>query len=246
MHPILIRTKVHTGRFYFKGSTERFDASATFQAWSLGQLQAALPLANAGKPDDGYHEVEDKKVDVEEVESLLARLPEGDNATSRRQSALALRLCGHALAAAVPDASERTALAHKAWTRLEEMNNGPALGAEHYNSLLAVYLENGHAFSPEHMLSRLEKGGVRPDKETYRAMLDRYCQSGDMEGASGMLKVSKGEISCTFLGIAPPDLTMTSSSFICPLAFKCQSKPKVSVRLKCLNFLSTIILGESF
>ncbi len=39
------------------------------------------------------------------------------------------------------------------------------------------------------MKSRLEKGGVKPNKETFRALLDRYCQEGNMQGANDMLKV---------------------------------------------------------
>jgi len=72
---------------------------------------------------------------------------------------------------------------------LEEAASGPLLDVEHYNALLSVYLENGHAFSHEHMLLRLKKNGVKANKETFRALLDRYCQLGDMDGASNMLKV---------------------------------------------------------
>ncbi len=38
------------------------------------------------------------------------------------------------------------------------------------------------------MSSRLKKSGLKPNKETLRALLDRYCQEGNMEGANSMLK----------------------------------------------------------
>jgi hypothetical protein len=208
-------------------------------------LQAALPLAtgDAARSDERKRQRTDLQIKddedllardditVAEVESLLARLPPGDNEAARRQAALALRLCGAPLASALPDAAERTALAHKAWTALEEAPAGPSLGVDHYNSLLAVYLENGHAFSPEHMMSRLEKTGVKANKDTFRALLDRYCQQGDMDGASNMLKVS--------LSINGP-LNVIHCHYSCKLC----KKTNFSLRL-CVSLLSTAMHTRS-
>lgn len=133
------------------------------------------------------------------------------------QSVLVLRLCGATLEADEPDPKERTALANEAWTRMEE-EMGMSMTVEHYNALLTAYADNGHKFCPEHvrekedssiclrgiaatsirfvfcsqMRSRLEKSGIKPNKETFKSLLDRYCQEGNMEGANSMLKVAGG------------------------------------------------------
>ena len=33
-----------------------------------------------------------------------------------------------------------------------------------YNALLAVYLQNGHKFSPEEFLAKMEENGVKPNR----------------------------------------------------------------------------------
>ena len=124
-----------------------------------------------------------------QVKSLLRRLSALDASSPARhsQSVLVLRLCGSVLERDVPDAAARTKLANDAWTEMEA-DLGVDMTVDHYNALLAAYQENGHAFCPEHVQARLHKGGVKPNKETYRALLDRYCQEGNMEGANAMLK----------------------------------------------------------
>ena len=60
---------------------------------------------------------------------------------THNQSVLALRLCGRLLEKDVPETSKRTAFAHDVWTKLEE-HMGIDMTVDHYNALLAVYLEN--------------------------------------------------------------------------------------------------------
>uniref|UniRef100_A0A1B0GLS0 Pentacotripeptide-repeat region of PRORP domain-containing protein n=1 Tax=Lutzomyia longipalpis TaxID=7200 RepID=A0A1B0GLS0_LUTLO len=58
----------------------------------------------------------------------------------------------------------------------------------HYNALLRVYLENEHPFSPTEFLSDLEAKGVEPNRVTYQRLIARYCQDGDIEGATRILE----------------------------------------------------------
>lgn len=53
---------------------------------------------------------------------------------------------------------------------------GIPLDISHYNTLLRVYLENEHKFSPTEFLADLEKSGIEPNRVTYQRLLTRYCQ----------------------------------------------------------------------
>ena len=44
--------------------------------------------------------------------------------------------------------------------------------------LFSVYIENGHAFCPEYIQSRLKRAGVKADRDTYENLLTKYCQVG--------------------------------------------------------------------
>jgi len=61
----------------------------------------------------------------------------------------------------------------------------------HYNALLRVYLENGHQFSPDNFLSKLEKKGVEPNRVTYQRLVAQHCQEGDMDGAAKVLQTMR-------------------------------------------------------
>ena len=41
-----------------------------------------------------------------------------------------------------------------------------------------MYIENGHAFCPEYIQSRLKRAGVKADRDTYENLLTKYCQVG--------------------------------------------------------------------
>lgn len=58
----------------------------------------------------------------------------------------------------------------------------------HYNALLRVYLENEHPFSPTEFLSELDAKGIEPNRVTYQRLIARYCQDGDIEGATQILE----------------------------------------------------------
>lgn len=58
----------------------------------------------------------------------------------------------------------------------------------HFNALLRVYLENEHSFSPTEFLANLEHKGIEPNRVTYQRLISRYCQEGDIEGATRILE----------------------------------------------------------
>lgn len=58
----------------------------------------------------------------------------------------------------------------------------------HYNALLRVYLENEHPFSPADFLAELQSKGVEPNRVTYQRLISRFCQQGDIDGATQILE----------------------------------------------------------
>lgn len=69
--------------------------------------------------------------------------------------------------------------------------SGIQLDIAHYNALLRVYIENNYAFSPTEVLADLERKGIEPNKLTYQRLIARYCELGDIEGASKILEFMK-------------------------------------------------------
>lgn len=65
---------------------------------------------------------------------------------------------------------------------------GITLDISHYNALLRVYLENEHPFVPTELLAELEQKGIEPNRVTYQRFITRYCQTGDIEGATRILQ----------------------------------------------------------
>jgi hypothetical protein len=170
-----------------------WDSATPFQAWSLRHLDGTLPAVaskrNDDEEDNSSPATPTSPVDRAEVLSLLEGIPSLEARAARSQSVLALRLCGAVLRGDVPDPAARTALAHEVWTRLEVDMSVP-MTVSHYNALLAVYLENGHAFCPAHVQSRLRGQRLREDRDTFEAFLARYCADGNMDGANRIMKVS--------------------------------------------------------
>ncbi|KAG4079720.1 hypothetical protein HA402_006753 [Bradysia odoriphaga] len=74
----------------------------------------------------------------------------------------------------------------------------------HYNALLRVYLENEHPFSPTEFLADLEAKGIEPNRVTYQSLISRYCQEGDMDGATKtlefMLPINENVFSSMIMG----------------------------------------------
>uniref|UniRef100_A0A4W3H1D8 Leucine-rich PPR motif-containing protein, mitochondrial n=1 Tax=Callorhinchus milii TaxID=7868 RepID=A0A4W3H1D8_CALMI len=108
---------------------------------------------------------------------------------SSNQALLLLRSCGSLL----PEVqlSERTALAHRIWEKLQEL--GAVYDVSHYNALLKVYLQNEHQFSPTEFLAKMESANVQPNRVTFQRLIAAYCSHGDIEGASKILGFMKSK-----------------------------------------------------
>lgn len=72
------------------------------------------------------------------------------------------------------------------WKTLNKLNI--PMDISHYNALLRVYLENEYNFSPTEFLADLEQKGIEPNRVTYQRLIARYCQQGDIDGATKILE----------------------------------------------------------
>lgn len=80
----------------------------------------------------------------------------------------------------------RTALVQEIWKTLNNLS--VAMDVSHYNALLRVYLENEHEFSPTDFLADLQTKGIEPNRVTFQRLISRYCQLGDIDGATRILE----------------------------------------------------------
>ncbi|KAG4071985.1 hypothetical protein HA402_016225 [Bradysia odoriphaga] len=118
--------------------------------------------------------------DIEEVFDEVRRI----KTASSSQSLLLIRFCGNVVPEELPEV--RTALVQEIWKTLNNLN--VSMDITHYNALLRVYLENEHPFSPTEFLADLEAKGIEPNRVTYQRLISRYCQEGDMDGATKILE----------------------------------------------------------
>ncbi|XP_077138500.1 leucine-rich PPR motif-containing protein, mitochondrial [Ranitomeya variabilis] len=100
-----------------------------------------------------------------------------------------LRACGSLM----PETAlvERTEVATNIWTKLKDL--GVEFNVTHYNTLLDVYIQNEHVFSPTEFLANMEAANVEPDQGTYQGLIAAYCSEGDIDGASKILGFMKSK-----------------------------------------------------
>ncbi len=145
------------------------------------------------------------RISRRDIEEILEEIRTNKSATSS-QSLLVIRCCGRNIAFIsvrlfnyilfyinfvgnlVPEELPeiRTALVQKIWKTLDNLN--VPMDISHYNALLRVYLENEHQFSPTEFLADLQSKGVEPNRVTYQRLITRYCQQGDIDGATQILE----------------------------------------------------------
>ncbi|KAB0799524.1 hypothetical protein PPYR_07404 [Photinus pyralis] len=123
------------------------------------------------------------RISRQDIEDVLEEIRSSRTATSS-QSLLVIRCCGNLVPEEMPEV--RTKLVQEIWNTLLKLN--VPMDISHYNALLRVYLENRHEFSPAEFLSELEANKIEPNRVTYQRLISRYCQLGDIEGATRILE----------------------------------------------------------
>lgn len=122
------------------------------------------------------------RISRRDIEEVLEEIRNNKSATSS-QSLLVIRCCGNLVPEELPEM--RTALVKEIWNTLNRLNI--PMDISHYNALLRVYLENEHPFSPVDFLAELESKGIEPNRVTYQRLISRYCQDGNIDGATKIL-----------------------------------------------------------
>ncbi|XP_053666609.1 leucine-rich PPR motif-containing protein, mitochondrial [Anopheles marshallii] len=123
------------------------------------------------------------RISRRDLEEVLEEIRINRSATSA-QSLLVIRCCGNLVPEELPEV--RTALVQEIWKTLKNLN--VAMDVSHYNALLRVYLDNEHPFSPTEFLADMQSLGIEPNRVTYQRLISRYCQQGDIEGATRILE----------------------------------------------------------
>ncbi|ETN57784.1 bicoid stability factor [Anopheles darlingi] len=123
------------------------------------------------------------RISRRDLEEVLEEIRQNRSASSA-QSLLVIRCCGNLVPEELPEV--RTALVQEIWKTLKRLN--VTMDVSHYNALLRVYLDNEHSFSPTEFLADLQSNGIEPNRVTYQRLISRYCQQGDIEGATKILE----------------------------------------------------------
>lgn len=123
------------------------------------------------------------RISRRDLEEILEEIRSNRTPTSS-QSLLVIRCCGNLVPEEKPEI--RTQIVQEIWKTLSNLN--VPMDISHYNALLRVYLENEYEFSPTEFLAELQSKGVEPNRVTYQRLISRYCQQGDIDGATRILE----------------------------------------------------------
>ncbi|KAL1463787.1 hypothetical protein WDU94_015500 [Cyamophila willieti] len=123
------------------------------------------------------------RVSIVDIKNILASLSRS-NLTSSTQALMLIRCCGNLLPEEIP--ANRTQLVQTLWQTFENLKI--PLDISHYNALLRVHLENEHTFSPTDFLAELETKRIEPNRVTYQRLISKYCQDGNIDGATKILE----------------------------------------------------------
>ncbi|KAH8324400.1 hypothetical protein KR074_006666 [Drosophila pseudoananassae] len=128
------------------------------------------------------------RISRRDLEEVLDEIRTHRTATSS-QSLMVIRCCGNLVPEELPEV--RTALVQEIWKTLNALN--VPMDISHYNALLRVYLENEHGFAPTEFLAEIEAKGIEPNRVTYQRLIARYCQLGDIDGATRILEFMRAK-----------------------------------------------------
>lgn len=128
------------------------------------------------------------RISRRDIEDVLEEIRVTRSATSS-QSLLVIRCCGNLVPEEMPEV--RTALVQEIWKTLNALN--VPMDISHYNALLRVYLDNEHQFSPTDFLAEIESKAIEPNRVTYQRLIARYCQQGDIDGATRILEYMRSK-----------------------------------------------------
>ncbi|KAL1415885.1 hypothetical protein MTO96_028484 [Rhipicephalus appendiculatus] len=162
-------------------AAENSSSSSSSTQWQGHQLDRALQRIDNEVRRTG-------RVTRKDLDDVLAQAA-AIGRLSGPQGLLLVRMCGAFLREEPP--SERRELARSVWERLQSL--GCPLDASHYNALLQVYLENEFPFCPSTFLATMEAASVQPNRVTFQRLIHRYCQQGDIAGASKILEHMKSQ-----------------------------------------------------
>ncbi|CAG9765541.1 unnamed protein product [Ceutorhynchus assimilis] len=129
------------------------------------------------------------RISRRDIEDVLEEIRTARSATSS-QSLLVIRCCGSLVPDELPEV--RTKLVQEIWTVLNKIN--VPMDVSHYNALLRVYLENEYKFSPLEFLKNMELKCIEPNRVTYQRLIQRYCQDGDIDGATKILEFMREKL----------------------------------------------------
>ncbi|GIY19853.1 leucine-rich PPR motif-containing protein, mitochondrial [Caerostris extrusa] len=119
------------------------------------------------------------------VEEILSTIKHFHFATGNHGLYL-LRSCG-LMYTEKPD--ERVKFANTIWKKLNEI--GVPLDVRHFNSLLKIFVDCNHKFLPSEFLVLMENSKIEPNNVTYLHLLQKYCNYGNLNGASEVLQCLK-------------------------------------------------------
>ncbi|XP_023936210.1 leucine-rich PPR motif-containing protein, mitochondrial [Bicyclus anynana] len=188
----LVRYFTGAARTLILNSAKTADASLLINPRALNASNNVLMRDYATKKNENLDPLL-QKLDLEvrkfgriakkDIDEVFDELRTNHDITSS-QSLLVIRCCGDLVPEELPE--QRTLLVQKIWNVLTE--RGIPMDVSHYNALLRVYIENEHPFSPAQFLEEMEKKGLQPNRVTYQRLVWRYCQEGDVDGATKVLE----------------------------------------------------------
>lgn len=126
------------------------------------------------------------KVSRKDVENIFNEIINEKVSPTASQNLLLIRCCGSLLIEEPPEV--RSKMAQEIFNTISSSSK---LDISHYNALLQVYLDNEFDFNPLDILTEIQKRNIEPNRVTYQRLILRYCQLGDIEGATKVLEFMK-------------------------------------------------------